>query len=358
MAAQTNYVWPRSLQLPARPPKLVYLDVNHWVSLAKAYTGHREAERFTDVLATCLEALENATAVFPISDSIYMEVAKIRKHRQRRDLRLVMERLSGYTVVASRVVVAQSEVEGLLDQVVGPNPDPVNTVDYLDWGVARAFGKVGGFRIKAKDTNEDMTDEVRSRHPGGPAAFDSKVARAELELNRRVLEGPSPDEEDEMRGIGWDPRAAYEVTSRRAAQELEQVKRFDDDPRWRGDRIRDVIAAREVAIEINAMLWEGLTARGVDLDDVFNDVDITRRAFDSMPSFDVSVSLKTAFHRNPAHRWKPNHVMDIDALASTIPYCDIVVTDKEVASHVTATGLAARLDTTVLATLADLPRHL
>ena len=137
MAAQTNYVWPRSLQLPARPPKLVYLDVNHWVSLAKAYTGHREAERFTDVLATCLEALENATAVFPISDSIYMEVAKIRKHRQRRDLRLVMERLSRYTVVASRVVVAQSEVEGLLDQVVGPNPDPVNTVDYLDWGVAR-----------------------------------------------------------------------------------------------------------------------------------------------------------------------------------------------------------------------------
>ena len=161
-----------------------------------------------------------------------------------------------------------------------------------------------------------------------------------------------------MRSMGWNPAAAYEVTSRRAAQELEQVKRFNDDPKWRSQRIRDVIAAREIAIEIDGMLWEGLTARGVDLEDVFTDVDITRRAFDSMPSFDVSVSLKAAYHRNPAHRWKPNHVIDIDALASTIPYCDIVVTDNEVASHVVQTGLADRLETTVLSSMGDLTRHL
>lgn len=106
------------------------------------------------------------------------------------------------------------------------------------------------------------------------------------------------------------------------------------------------------------MLWEGASARGATLDDVLTDLDATRRAFDSMPSFDVSVSLKTAYHRNPAHRWKPNHVLDIDALASTVPYCDIVVTDKEAASHVIRTGLADRLETTVLSSLADLPRHL
>ncbi len=150
MTTGTTYVWPPSLRLPARPPKLVYLDVNHWVSLAKAHTGHCEAERFKDVLASCVDAVETATAVFPISDSIYMEVAKIGQYRQRRDLRCVIERVSKYMVVTSRVVIAHHEVEGLLDRLVGPNPNPVNTMDYLDWGVARAFGKAGGFRIKSQ----------------------------------------------------------------------------------------------------------------------------------------------------------------------------------------------------------------
>jgi hypothetical protein len=261
-------------------------------------------------------------------------------------------------VVTSRVIIAEHEVEGLLDRLFGPNPDPINAMDYLDWGVARAFGKVGGFRIKSEDTDEDVTNEVRSRHPDGPEAFDLKLAWAELVLNRKVLDGPTAEEEPEMRGLGWDPRAAYEVASRRAAQEMEQVERFNDDPSWRGQRIRDVIAAREVLIEINDILWRGVSARGANLDAAFSEPGSARDAFDSMPSFDVSVSLKTAYHRNPAHPWKPNHIQDIDALASTVPYCDIVVTDKEAASHLDRTGVAERLRTTVLSRTADLIQYL
>ena len=352
------YTWPETLRLPTRPPQLVYLDLLHWVSLAKANSGHRDGAQFTDVLTACVDAVAAGTAVFPISDSIYMEVSKIGRYRQRRDLRDVIERVSRYIVVTSRVTVAEHEVEALLDHLVGPSPDPINTMDYLDWGVARAFGKVGGFRIKSDDTDEDVTDEARSRHPDGPEAFDRKLARAELELNRKVLDGPTAEEEPGLRSEGWNPKAAYEVALRRAAQEMEQVERFNDDLSWRRGRIRDVIAAREVVIEINNMLRRGLTARGANLDVAFAEPDAARRAFDSMPSFDVSVSLKTAYHRNPAHRWKPNHIQDIDALASTVPYCDIVVTDKEAASHLDQTGVAGRFQTTVLSSISDLPRHL
>lgn len=38
------YLWPQSLRLPLRPPKLVYLDLNHWIALAKALAGHRDGE--------------------------------------------------------------------------------------------------------------------------------------------------------------------------------------------------------------------------------------------------------------------------------------------------------------------------
>lgn len=162
-------------------------------------------------------------------------------------------------MVTSRSVISAHEIEALL--VVGPNPHPINSMEYLDWGVARAFGMVGGFRVR--DANgQDVTMEVRSQHRDGPEAFDRALAQAELELNRKTLEGPSPEEEPELRADGWDPRAAEEVSERRADQEIEKVARFNDNPSWRRGRIRDVVAAREVLIEINEALYRGFSERG------------------------------------------------------------------------------------------------
>lgn len=218
-------------------------------------------------------------------------------------------------------------------------------------------GLLGGFRIRSR-TGEDITAEVRARHRDGPEAIDLVLAKAELELNRRALDGPTADEELELRKLGWNPTGAFEVASRRARQEIEQVGRFDRDPRWRRGRIRDVVAAREVLIEIGHSLYRGLSARGTRLEAIFPRPEDTRRAFDSMPSFDVAVSLKTAYHRDPKHRWTPNDIHDIDALGSTLPYCDIVMTDKATASHVRRTGLAERCHTIVLWRLSDLLDHL
>lgn len=69
----------------------------------------------------------------------------------------------------------------------------------------------------------------------------------------------------------------------------------------------------------------------------------------------VAVTMKSEYHRDPGHVWRPNDIADIDALGSTLPYCDIVVTDKAAASHAQRTGLADGLGTTVLSRLTDLP---
>ncbi len=351
------YVWPETLLRLRRPPKLVYLDLNHWIALAKVLADHPDGARTRPILERCLDAAARGVAVFPISDTIYFEISKIRRHRQRRDLREVIEVLSRYMVVTSRPVVSVHEIEALLDVVVGPNPNPINEMAYLDWGVARAFGRVGGFRVTSSD-GTDVTADTRRSFPEGPEAFDSLVAEAELELNRRVIDGPTHEEEPALRSYGWDPMITFEGAQRRAEQELDQVKRFDEHPSWRRGRIRDVVAAREILIEINDPLSRGLAERRAILEDVFPRPDDTRRALDSMPSFDVAVTLKTALHRNPQHRWKTNDLSDIDALGSTLPYCDVVVTDAAMASHARNTGLAERLNTTVLSQLSELPEHL
>jgi hypothetical protein len=351
------YVVPTTLRLPARPPKLVYLDLNHWVSLAKASSGHPDGPRYQEALAHCADAVERGRAVFPLSATTYMEVSRIGRYRQRHDLREVIEVVSRYAVVTPRDVILRHELEALLSALDGPSPYGVNSIPYLDFGVARAFGIVGGFRIVTRDSGEDVTDAARAAHPGGPDDFDRRLELADLELNRKTLDGPTPDEEPELRRAGWDPMVGFQAAAQRAAEELEQVRRFNAEPAWRGSRIRDVIAAREVAIELYGMLGEALDARGVTLEGVFPDPEHAR-AFNRMPSFDVSVTLKTAYHRNPAHRWKANHIHDIDALAATVPYCDIVVTDQEAAACANDTGLAERLNTVVCSSLDDLMSQL
>lgn len=351
------YRWPLTLIVPPRPPSVVYLDLNHWISLAKAMSGHPDGAKHKDALAACMAARESGAAVFPISDAIIIETCKISQHRQRRDLRTAIEELSQYRVVTSRPVIANHEIEAMLDDVVGPSPEPINSMHYLDWGIARAFGKVGGFRVRDAQ-GIDITDDIRAAFPDGPEAFDAKLFDAELDLQRHVLDGPTPDEVPRLRELGWDPSGTIEISGRRAQQEIEQVDRFNADPHWRRGRIRDVVSARELWIEINEMLYRGIDARGVTLDDVLGPPERTRQHVDAMPSFDVAVTLKTVYQRDPEHRWTANDIHDIDALSSTLPYCDIVVTDKAVAAQANSSGLAERLETRVLARLSDLGAHL
>ena len=352
----TQHVWPPTLLRSEFLPKLVYLDLNHWIALAKAASGRCKQD--TEILAGCLKAVENQTALFPISDSIFKEISKIRNRRQRRDLRIAIEQLSRYFVVTSREMIAIHEIEAVLDQIAGPSPDPINAIHYLDWGVCRAFGLVGGLKIKSS-SGEDVTAEFRRSYAGGPQAFDRIVHEAELDLNRQMIGGPTPSEEPELRERGWNPERCLEVYEQKAGDELEQIRRFDIDPKWPRNRIRDVVSARECFFEINTILKKACNKRRVvSLEAIFPETADARCAFDSMPSFDVSVTLKTSYHHNRNHPWKQNDIHDINAMASTVPYCDIVVTDKAVSSHIIRTGLAKRFNTIVLAHLSDLHGYL
>ena len=356
-----NYIWPRTLLMPVRPPKLVYLDLNHWIALAKALAGHHDGKKDTVLLDFCLRTVEEKIAIFPISLSIYVEILKIRDYQRRCDLRKAIELISRYMVVTSRSIVATHEIETLLDQIVGPKSKPINTMDYLDWGVFRAMGMDGSMRVQSAD-GRDVTAEVRQSFTHGPQVFDQIVSQAALEFNRQIIDGPSPEEDSEFREQGYNPERILEPYEQEAANELKQARILDDEEKWRRGRLRDVISTREVSIQINSIFKRGCEERRIgsfqSLQRHFSSVTEARRAFDSMPSFDTSVTLKTSLHKNARHRWTQNDVHDLHALASTLPYCDIVITDRAMASQAAQTGLASRFNTIVLSHLSDLPQHL
>lgn len=87
--------------------------------------GQPDGASTRELPAECLAAREDGRALFPIADTIYVEVSKINQHRQRRDVRHVIEALSGYYVVTSLPTIANHEIEPMLDQLVGPSRRPV-----------------------------------------------------------------------------------------------------------------------------------------------------------------------------------------------------------------------------------------
>ena len=122
------HVRPSTLLRPKRPPKLVYLDLNHWIGLSKARAWRTGGDLFRSAWEACLAARREGRATFPISDAIYFEVSKNPRHGQRQRLREAIEELSEYATIVARYVIARHEVEAMLDRAVGPSAQPIESI--------------------------------------------------------------------------------------------------------------------------------------------------------------------------------------------------------------------------------------
>lgn len=347
------YRWPTSLTYRLSDRRPVYLDLNHWIGLAKAAKGHPDGARYVDLLQVCRAALRRGDAVFPLSGQHYAEMAGIRDPRHRRDIATVMLELSEFRTLICRSLVMRLEVEAVLDARIGPRKERYAPLEVIGVGIGHAFGMSGQVRIG--DAQGHSPEEIREQWPGGVERHDRLLAEFQYMAEWAMLRGPHDEELDDLRAHGFDADTARRGQERRAQQEREQARRLDEDPRWRRGRLRDVISARYVLIELYEMLQEGVSARGSDIDDVFDEQRESFRAFvDGMPSGDVHVSLQVAAHSNPQTPWKPNDYFDIDALSLAVPYCTVVATDRQRAHELATSEAPARLNTVVVASPEEL----
>jgi hypothetical protein len=284
--------------------------------------------------------------------------------RQREDLAQLMEELSDFFCLLPRALVMLMELEAVLDQS-RPRVRGYATVPLIGKGTPFAVGKTGRFNVYDAD-GRMITDDVRASFPTGSDGFDRVMAQASVDLDRAVLRGPNDTaEEAQLISYGWKPRLAMTIGDQRAQQEQEQAARFSDktllpnDPTdYRRERVRDVIRARYVALELMEPVNDGLAARALEIGDVWSSVEASRRVVDAMPSGDVAVSLLTEYHRDPTLKWKRNHIFDIDALSVAVPYCDVVVADGDAIDKLRRSRVAERLGTPIFLSLADLVANL
>ena len=348
-----SLVWPRLLTLPPDNVKLVYLDLNHWIYLAQARSGHSRDTSLTKVLEACRAARRASSTLFVLSFTHYFEVHKIKDPEQRRALADVMEELTGFATLVSRSVVMELELATALDGFARRAP-PLPGVALVGRGVRHCLGLQSGFKIVGPSGDE--TDRVRQRL--GAKAFDDFVADLNVRFERSLLRGPTDEEARDLRARGWNPEGAMAIAQKRADEERKLRLRLDSESHWRRGPLRDVVAARELLTEFKSMLPRSLQERSLVQSDLFHDAQSTRAFVRGMPSTEVAVELKTAWHRNRDKHWTVNDIQDIDAMSLAVPYCDIVVADKACYQALDAAHLGERMNTALLRSLGDLPSAL
>lgn len=350
-----TYAWPGHLVRRQTGQSLVYLDLNHWISLAKAATGHRTGGPYQPALTAVRDAASSGLYLFPLSLTHYMEMAGIQDPRQRADIADVMEEVSGFTTLLSRTHIMRMEVEAALDRALDTDSPHLADIELLGHGIGHAMGMRGGLSIRS--ASGDVTDEARAAWPDGSAAFDLMLANARGQLERSMLRGPTDAEVPDLKANGWDPTAAKRSAESRAESERQLAERLDNDPQY-WNRLRDVVQARYMSLEVIDMLTQALLDRGRTLAEVVTGRESIRSFADCMPSADIHATLTEAAHRNREKSWEPNDIFDIDALSITVPYCDIVVTERYASHVLNAAHLPRWMKTEVVPRLKDLTEWL
>jgi hypothetical protein len=291
---QPAFVWPSLLKPPPDDVLLVYLDMNHWIGLAKASIGHPKGESLQGVLEACRAARAQGIALFVLSGTIYAEMLKIKDPAQRLDLAQVMEELTDFATLISRVAVMECELSALLDPPARL-PSPLSKVPLVGRGIRHAYGLSSGISI-VRSSGEDATAELHEEM--GDAAFDRMMEEMFLKAERSMLRGPANgDEEQTLRALGYFPEGPRGVTEDRAAQEREFKAILDSDPHWHRGRLRDLVSCRELEIEFQNMLPRALRERGLTLGEAITGTESGRAFVRAMPSTEVSIEIKTAWHR-------------------------------------------------------------
>jgi hypothetical protein len=342
------------------PPALVenaptvYLDTNHWVTLAKARLNRSDAAH----ASRCYELLQSATTNgrlrVVLSTASYQEVARaVPTIRQRSDLADVMSEITRFQTIRQRSDLIGMQVEQALHERFGRPMFP-SRLEVFGFGVGFAFSgtpfvpSIVGDLPQGAATMADLF--------GGEDAYNELLSRTSELMEYLCLRGPRPEDLPNM--PGYDLTPINRIEKEQAEREQELADMLAGDPQLKS-RLSDIVVARELYWELGHDLARLLWSAGVTVDSFFyKGKEWVTDFVESLPSFAVRKALKMRSFKNASRAWTPNDMRDLEHLSLAVPYCDVVVTEKHATAVLTDAGLDKALETRVVADLSELERFL
>lgn len=354
--------------------KLVYLDLNHWIGLAKARVGHPDGKPYSAALDALARAVESSAVALPLSSAHYEEMSGITDVRQRADIALTMDRLSGYLTIAGRDHLLRAQLLRAIARWRRLSVDDLERETPFGFGVAFAFGQpIQVMSLKGPEEAKEAfytngaavvekleqlvgtgwTFRHRASITDNKALIDAAIREATEFV---LLRGPRPEDTGELKRHGYDIQTSRDAIEHLASRERELTTMLAAGVADRR-RLEDIVRARLWVWELDDIVAPVLNELGIEPTDLF---DVGGKAalsaiLHDMPTMNVEFVLRRANFRNGSYTWKTNDIHDLAFLGKAVPYCDIVVTEKHAAQQLRMSKIDERYGTTVLRDIDELP---
>lgn len=328
--------WPSGLEEPTRPPRLIHLDLSQWIRFGRVAQGKGIGE-YAELLDVLRETVRSQRARVVISGAQYRELLKIKDPAQRRALAAVVEEVTDFSYLTSHLDIVRLELGASLDALTGTEGINWGSTSLLGSSALNVMGRVGGLRIM--ENGNDVTARLVANDP----SWRTRLAELNRMAERMLLHGPSDEEAEDMRGDGYSPEQVEQGMIDNATLEAawsKEIRKY-----LPGHLIRDLVMFRHLQLELLDLIVREQLVRHIQVDDIFTDPLGGARFVLGMPSSAVTVSMKAQYHQDPNRSWSVNDLYDIEALAITLPYCDIVFADASARDAAIRRGLDQHFQT-------------
>lgn len=318
----------------------IYLDQAKWIDFAKCRAGHQGGNKFTEVLELATAAVARKQASFVLSCAHYYETQKRQAGRSRANLGDTMAELSKFHAIAPVTKIVPAEIRQYLTKA------PVESqIDLFGIGYQHAFA-----------TDLDLVSQLDLGFIDAlPFARRSQIRSAVSESVERFILA-APEEAPSIALKMFETASQISSSAETFATSQSELSRRIGALKLRG-RLADVAIMSEVADILTPLMTESALC-GVDLNEILTSKDSIRSLLHGLPSRWVMSELRRVRLRNPQQPWESNDLNDLLSLSIAVPYCDVVVTERQWARHINQLGLAEQFGTTVLHDLTSLPQVL
>ena len=318
--------------LKPNSPKIVFLDQNAWIYLAQGHYGVNRA--FSEVAKLAVNASEDERVIFPLYIGHFAETAKNKKMERRERLSQFMVKLSkGNTLLPSNIAIEREIECACLQAITG------ETIDLLPWLLGKGYAHMmgsSGVQVEwdgvvpkeIEKINKMLSDKMLD-----PKTF---VALVNCGIDKQQLKELT-DNADKTVTLVEDIRKRNAGIPKASRYKTEVVMYFDNSLL---KRIVDFMLSKQLSPKL--------------LDPVFSNKDSLIRFFRTMPSNYCLFELSYFRDMQPQRKIQSNDMNDLMSLCLAIPYCDVVVTERQWANGANQRGIDKEYKTLVLGSVTDL----
>ncbi len=311
------------------PARIIYLDQNKWIELARAVSGKATPE-LNQVLDILRESKRLGLNVFPLSLGHFIETNKRRDLESRSRLGSLMWELSDNCTLAAPAKIQRWELDRALSITLNRrlNERPFSL---LCQGLAHASDHIEAtIRL---DPDRVLAEQSRT-------SFEQLADRM---FTKTVLTGVSPWGEPEKPDLSGPAKKFSEGLEQARARLLHA----NPDLQQRAGYL-------QVVLDMLDDIQRALAFHGIPEAEFFGlGAEGLNRFVDAMPSMRLDMHLRQQWVRNQQLKTRLSDLNDFGYVGAAAAYCDVVVTENQLADLL---NRDKKKKAAVISNLMDLPK--